>query len=335
MVPPKLPQLLIATTQFGGNNSWIDNPTQVADILVKSWLGEALDKGQMVICIIGILANVATVLTLRVNGQDFTDAIKILFQHQSIIDALVCIDSLVFLLWPDNFAVGFQPLNVLICLLHHSYFFMGFAVFLSVWNLVFLSCERFLAVCHPFRHSNLTASKLLKALFVLYIIAFVVMSPYFFLHVKIEGKECLGQPIDIELGYLVLKYYCIVSFILWYSLPCILFLVFYGLVIYTLQKRKKQSGLGSSKVIVSAANELTKTAIVVTFIFIFAIGCDCWTYLLGNWELINYKLGEPLHRVVLWLLAFNSGANPFIYVTLIPMYRRSILKTFCCKGSNN
>ena len=36
----------------------------------------------------------------------------------------------------------------------------------SVWNLVTIAFERYLAVCQPFKHSKLTKSRVLKAFFV-------------------------------------------------------------------------------------------------------------------------------------------------------------------------
>ena len=36
-----------------------------------------------------------------------------------------------------------------------------------------------------------------------------------------------------------------------------------------------------------------------------------------------------------WLSAFNSGANPFVYALLMPTYRKCVISTFCpCANKN-
>ena len=43
-----------------------------------------------------------------------------------------------------------------------------------------------------------------------------------------------------------------------------------------------------------ATRELTKTAIIVTVIFIISLGYDLWYYILGYSGVIEYKINSPL-----------------------------------------
>ena len=47
-------------------------------------------------------------------------------------------------------------LDELICHLWHSQWFFWMSMLISIWNLVLISFERFLAVCKPLKHQELT-----------------------------------------------------------------------------------------------------------------------------------------------------------------------------------
>lgn len=88
------------------------------------------------------------------------------------------------------------------------------------------------------------------------------------------------------------------AYVIWhylhhYAIPCTFLLFFYSLII--LHKRQNHYNLASSSTIESATNELTKTAIVVTLVFVVTIGFDPWTYLLVSFGYIpSYTLGSPI-----------------------------------------
>ena len=88
--------------------------------------------------------------------------------------------------------------------------------------------------------------------------------------------------------------------------------------------------MASSKVIDKASTELTKTAIIMTAIFIVALGYDLWYYMLGYVGVVRYVFNSAEQKVAVWLSSFNSAANPFVYGMLVPAYRKSIQKTFHC-----
>ena len=155
-------------------------------------------------------------------------------------------------------------------------------------------------------------------------------SPGYF-QVRYEDGSCYPESI-IDSPYIVILFK--VSSVYWliyiYITPCTLFIIFYGLVIYEFYKRRHQSAhLGSSKVIDKATSELTKTAIVVTVIFIITFCYDSLFYFLGYLDLVLYVKNTPIQKVGIWLASFNSFANPFVYGLLVPAYRHSLRLTFC------
>ena len=52
---------------------------------------EIFEKSQLIMTCFGIVANIATIITLMFNGREFSPAIGFLLKHQSFIDALVCL----------------------------------------------------------------------------------------------------------------------------------------------------------------------------------------------------------------------------------------------------
>ena len=67
-----------------------------------------------------------------------------------------------------------------------------------------------------------------------------------------------------------------------------------GLVVLTLYRRTTHSNFTSSSVINAAAKQLTKTAIMVTIIFIVSLGFDMWYYILAYTGVTTYVLGSPI-----------------------------------------
>ena len=47
----------------------------------------------------------------------------------------------------------------------------------------------------------------------------------------------------------------------------------------------------------TAASQLTKTAIIVTAIFVVALGYDLWYYILAYSGLTEYKINTPLQNI--------------------------------------
>ena len=95
-----------------------------------------------------------------------------------------------------------------------------------------------------------------------------------------------------------------------------------------LRERLNSKTVACSNVIDAANSLMTKTGVVVTAIFVSTMGYDVIYYLLGKIGVVVYKTNSPLQKIGLLLSAFNSVANPFVYVLLMPAFRDSLRKTF-------
>ena len=70
-----------------------------------------------------------------------------------------------------------------------------------------------------------------------------------------------------------------------------------------MHKRKNQSDFQSNRVINKATTELTKTAIIVTVMFIICLGLDLWYYVLAYNGVFAYILNSPM-QVKNWIYGF-------------------------------
>lgn len=288
---------------------------------------------QFVVVVVSVLANLGTALTLWVNGDAFSSAILILFRHQSLVDAAFCLVIGLLIFTPSMWLSGNYAIDWFTCHVLHSAFIYSFLVIASTWNLVFISMERYLAVCHPFKHQNLSQTRLIIVIIAFYVFNFIHNAPLFLFQTDFEDNKCFYVSNKSQLGDAMMYAFCIFIFVVDYLVPIVIFVMAYGAVIWTFRKRGKSSEMASSKVIDKASTELTKTAIIVTAIFILTMTFGYWNYLLGNVGAIEYDVSGFSQRFSFWWSCFNSGANPFIYALLIPAYRRSCVKTFCapCK----
>ena len=197
----------------------------------KLW-DEIFNKGQLLICAIGFWANLATVLTRRLNGQAFSIAIRILFQVQAILDAIVCGLMFLMMVQPPFWLTGYYYVDEIICHVYHSSYLFYCFLNCSIWNIVYLAFERYYGICCPFQHKNLTKTKLKWTIIILGLILFVISFPNLF-RTDLVGITCSSSSFDIQLIYDLLYAFSFFVFFIFYIIPSILIVVFYGKVIQT------------------------------------------------------------------------------------------------------
>ena len=110
-----------------------------------------------------------------------------------------------------------------------------------------------------------------------------------------------------------------------YTIPTIIFICLYSKVILTIRKRT-QSVNSQSQLFERATREISKSAIIITCIFIVTIGYPMVYYLLGNIGVTTWEASSVIQKIGVFLSACNSVANPFIYVIFMPVFRDSMTK---------
>ena len=99
-------------------------------------------------------------------------------------------------------------------------------------------------------------------------------------------------------------------------------------ILMSVRKRLNSSTLPCSSVLDDANSFMTKNGVAVTVIFILTMGYIIIYYMLGMIGIASYVVNPPAQKAGLLLSAFNSVANPFVYVLLMPAFRSSLRRTF-------
>ena len=76
-------------------------------------------------------------------------------------------------------------------------------------------------------------------------------------------------------------------------------------------------------------NQLTKSALIVSLVFILTITPETVLYILFSLGVIHDDINSPLKKAMVFLTLLNSCANPVVYLFVLPAYRRGVIKLFC------
>ena len=282
---------------------------------------------QLVVYVVGFVANAMTFITLMRNGDIFSPSTCLLLKHQALVDSWVCATGAIILLEPPMWTTGNKYFDAAVCFIWHTQTPFWGAILLSVWNLAAIALERYMAICFPFKHGQFREEMSRNSIAVIYVVNVIVAIPCFF-QVRFEHGACIwGYFIRGRTGEQVYYVYGFVWFLFVYVLPVMAYVFLYGRVIITLYRKKN---LKRSAVVEAAQAAITKTAVTLTTICLFAIGFDAWYYVLGNAGVVELKAGSDIDRVAVVLSVVNSCVNPFIYLFLITPFRFMVLKTFSC-----
>ena len=308
------------------------NFNQTTDVM-KSGAGmllELLDRCQLVLSIVGYVANKMTFITLVRNGEMFSPAICLLLKHQALVDSWICAMGTILLLQPPMWTTGNTYIDAAVCYLWHGQGLFWGAILLSVWNLASVAVERYMAVCRPFNHGEIQGKFAYYSIAAMYVSNVFVILPAF-MQVRFDNGVCLSEYlIQGTIGETVFYAYSLVWFFAVYLMPVTAYVYLYGSVVLALYRRSSSPNVSSSKAIDSAQSTITKTAITLTGIFLFAIGFDAWAYVLGYTGVVEYEFGSAKQKIGVFFSVFNSIVNPFVYLALMPSFRVSLRKTFSC-----
>ena len=309
-------------------NTDFNQTTDVVKSGTGLWL-KVLDDCQLVLSIVGYVANKITFITLVRNGDMFSTAICQLLKHQALVDSWICAMGTILLLQPPMWATGNSYFDAAVCYLWHGQGLFWGAILLSVWNLAVIAVERYMAVCRPFNHGDVQGKLTAYSIAAMYVTNVFVILPSF-MQVRFVNGVCYSEYlIQGTIGEQLFYAYSLVWFFAVYVLPVVAYVFLYGSVILALYRRSITS-VNSSKAIDSAQTTITKTAITLTGIFLFAIGFDAWAYVLGYTGVVEYEFGSAKQKIGVFFSVFNSIVNPFVYLALMPSFRVSLRKTFSC-----
>ena len=294
----------------------------------------AMNTGMLCMSCTGVIANSLTFATLTVNGRAFSRLTSVLLKHQALIDAAVCALAGILFMQSSAWHVGQYTIDIVVCFLWHSQLVFWVIVLASIWNLVFVAADRFMAVCLPVKYKALSAKRLKIAIVALYIPCFCSTAPSISLVSFVDGRCVLGKSMSPEVAYRFYYWYTIFWLFVTYIFPLMSFVAFYGRIILQLQRhRRVVSSTVNSQALTKSTVRVTKCAITVTCIFVATISFGSIYFCLGHVGVMDYNLGAPEQLVGSLLTVCNSLANPFMYTIFLPAFRRSLWTTVCLRSN--
>ena len=316
------------------DNGFDDNSTKETTLVAaqETW-SIVLDRCQLVLTCIGYVGNKITFITLVKNGRMFSPGICLLLKHQALLDSAASAMGTILLLQPKFWKTGRYGFDVVLCHVWHSQGLYWTTINLSVWNLVAIAVERYVAVCLPFKYKQFQETPIRVILASMYVgcITFKVPS---YMQVRFVDDSCVNEYlVRGKLGKDLYYAHSIVSLFEVYLIPSFAFAFLYGRIIASLRRHTTTTS-GSSKALKTVQSAITKSSFIVMAVFMVTIGFASWAYTLGYTGVTSYPVGSPVQKIGVFLAVCNCFINPLVYLLFMPPFRDSLRKTFCCRQSN-
>ena len=289
---------------------------------------------------LGLIANFIVLIILWRISKRLPKLLVKLLVHQSIVDGFICLFTMITGIHNDTmFSTNIQFLDTVLCYVVNCQVPYWISVSLSTHGLVLLAGERFIAVCKPFKYLYIKDSRCIPAIAFLciYTFALVVSIPDICV-CRYSNGTCLssGTPeyatSDIFLNehfryyfFTILPY---VWFIVYYIVPVAAVCVLYALILNALRHSISLSTHSKNKTVANAANEITKTGLTVTILFIVFMGVVMVSNILAHNGVLKYNL--TVDTIGMFFTTLNSVVNPFIYVLFMPTFQKCLRRTLCC-----
>ena len=282
---------------------------------------------------IGVLANVLVLLVLIRGSKQLPSLLRKLLIHQSLIDGIICL--LVPMHSYAQLTSSIYELDVFLCYTMQNQMLLWIFAFLSVQGLVCLAGERFLAICKPFTYIQWRNSSRLFSLLVLGLYLYGMgPSVLLILLTRYHNGTCQFANDSDKTYHVINTMYKYIWGPTYYIIPVLMISILYFKILNALRRSKLLPKSSNDSTVDKASTQLTKTAFTVTVLFIIFIGFGAMTNVLQVFGVIDFN--KHVLLAVLCMTTLNSVANPFVYVILLPFFRRNVRTVlFCCKVGNN
>ncbi|XP_020510577.2 trace amine-associated receptor 7a-like [Labrus bergylta] len=215
-------------------------------------------------------------------------------------------------------------LGDLMCAMSHI---IGFTLTsASVGNMVLISIDRYVAICHPLQYSHqITRSRVELCVCLCWACSILYNGLILKEHLRQPDRynSCFGECV-VVINYVIGTVDLVFTFIG----PCVVILVLYMrvFIVAVSQARAMQThitGAAVGKVRINAVKSERKAArtlgiVILVFLITF---CPYYYPSLAGQDISN---SASSWAIVTWLLYFNSCLNPLIYALFYPWFRKAI-----------
>ena len=275
---------------------------------------------------LGILGNslVCTIFLMR--RKVFSSTTNLLILNQSTIDL---VDSVLYLILRFGPQVTDQNDDIwgeLACRIWFSEYIIWSLFVTSTVNLLFVSVERYFAICHAVKHRKLfTTRRANIGRVVVWIIGFSYQLYWAILH-TFDGGFCY----PVWPGEITQRLGGVFFFTCEYLMPLIIMSFSYANIVIMLRKKSKRDNKEVNTF------QRAKRNVTITLCVVFLSYTVCWTpteiaylmYNLGG----KYDFESTVHRVFTALVLGNMCVNPVIYIFKYERFQVELKRIFCKKN---
>ncbi|XP_077523678.1 allatostatin-A receptor-like [Amblyomma americanum] len=259
---------------------------------------------------------------------------NILIINLAVADLLFIVFCVPFTAW--DYALSYWPFGDAWCRIVQ--YLVIVCACASIYTLVLMSVDRFLAVVYPVRSMSIrTQANAFRCILLTWIIIFVACVPVLVCHgvVIVDGLHSFCT-FRVDAGYNIAAFYvslCMIAFVV----PLALIFALYALMLNRLWLGVPPGGRVSAE---SSRAKRRVTRLVIVIVLVFAV---CWcpvhvVLVLKSVGLYGERMDAPriVVQIASQVLAYtNSCVNPFLYAFLSDSFRKGFSKVFfCCRSAS-
>ncbi|XP_072043093.1 somatostatin receptor type 4-like [Amphiura filiformis] len=288
-----------------------------------------------IIAFIGILGN-AVVCFALIRVANLRKRTSSFIIHLAITDLVTSIWVIPFHLFPNNPIIPNGIAGELMCRLYVSKYPFWATVFASVYSLVTINIERYIAIVYPTKFKIwFTPTRGVIMMLFCWVIGLVSNTFFFYLYDHIDGSPICAFIFWPSPG--VQRFVGVYIFCLIYIIPTGIMLVAQLKMVNALRHQAKslsqknaQNATNETKREtwqLKAAQELEKMLLFVIITYILCWGPNQVVFFMFNMGApINFQ--AMYYHISVVLAVMNSAINPFIYVFKNANFRKGVIQSF-------
>ncbi|KAL3877071.1 hypothetical protein ACJMK2_034828 [Sinanodonta woodiana] len=313
-------------------NSHLPNRSEIAHFLeFERYVRIIVPTIFGLIVIVGLFGNLLVIFVVLSN-QQMRNTTNVLIVSLAVADLSFIIFCVPFT--ATSYALPLWPFGDIWCKIVQ--YLLHVCAYASVYTLVLMSLDRFLAVVHPISSMSIrTVRNTYVAVIIIWIIIFGGNIPLLFQYTEIsyvyydEMRSACVNNASLEDPH-VMKTVSTCFFVFGYVLPLALVCLLYGLML-----KRLLYGIvpGGSQRAESIRSKKRVTKMIVIVVVIFAL---CWLpiqiiFILQAFGPYSTEIPTVAAQFAANCLAYmNSCVNPILYAFLSENFRRSFKKLLCC-----